>query len=176
MRRASVWELRRWALVQDIGGGRARRLLQASTGARTFSGGIGMLTIVSVSGAGVGLGLYLLPILRSGTSVWARVGVALCAIGVVAAWALLHTSFALYYAHLYYRSGQSPGGLVFPGDQDPDAADFAYYAFTVGTTFAASDVSVVSRTMRRKTLIHSVLSFFYNTAILALVFNLVLGD
>jgi uncharacterized membrane protein len=58
-------------------------------------------------------------------------------VGVVAAWGLLHTSFALYYADLYYDDEASPGGLLFPSGGEPDALDFAYYAFGVGTTFTS---------------------------------------
>ena len=101
--------------------------------------------------------------------------VALYALGVVLAWLLLHTAYALFYAYLYYRDPDG-GGLSFPGESGPDYLDFAYVAFTVGTTFATSDVTVTGRAVRRAVLGQSVLSFGYNTAILALVLNLVLGS
>jgi uncharacterized membrane protein len=66
----------------------------------------------------------------------------MAALGVVLAWGVLHTSYALHYAYLYYRSEASPGGLTFPGEQSPKQRDFAYFAFTVGTSFAVSDVDV----------------------------------
>lgn len=97
----------------------------------------------------------------------------LCVGGVVTAWTLLHTSYALYYTHLYYRE-QTPGGLGFPGSEEPDALDFAYFAFTIGISFAVSDVEVTARRIRRVTLFHGILAFFYNAAILALVINLIL--
>ena len=95
---------------------------------------------------------------------------------VVTSWALLHTSHALHYAHLYYQDKDAPGGLSFPGSEEPGPLDFAYFAFTVGTTFVVSDVQVTSRQVRRKTLGHGILSFFYYTAILALVINLIFGS
>ncbi len=67
-------------------------------------------------------------------------------------------------------------GWSFPGRGEPAAPDFAYFAFAVGTTFATSDVSVSSAKVRLAVLVHGVLAFFYNTTILALVVNLVIGS
>jgi len=67
------------------------------------------------------------------------------------------------------------GGLVFPGDRPPDYFDFAYFSFVVGMACQVSDVQITSRRMRRITLFHSVLSFGFNTMILALLINTVAG-
>jgi uncharacterized membrane protein len=105
--------------------------------------------------------------------------VILCLAAVVTAWCLTHTAYTLRYAHLYYRDGDEDGthdaGLTFPGGKPPDYFDFAYFAFTVGMCFQVSDVSITSSPIRRAVLVHSVLSFAYNTAILALAMNLVAG-
>lgn len=97
---------------------------------------------------------------------------------VVASWTLAHTTFALHYAHHYYGDGPAPGpaddrgGLAFPGEELPDYWDFLYFSFVVGMTCQVSDVQVTSRAMRRLTLLHGVLSFFFNTVVLALAVNL----
>ncbi len=105
--------------------------------------------------------------------------VILCLAAVVSAWCLTHTAYTLRYAHLYYRDddddGAGDGGLNFPGERPPDYYDFAYFAFTVGMCFQVSDVVITSSVIRRAVLVHSVLSFAYNTAILALAMNLVAG-
>jgi uncharacterized membrane protein len=102
--------------------------------------------------------------------------VAACLFAVMSAWALTHTAYALRYAHLYYRDDhEGVGGLEFPGHVPPDAFDFAYYSFTIGMCFQVSDVCITSRQIRRATLGHAVLSFLYNTAVLALALNLVFG-
>ena len=105
--------------------------------------------------------------------------VVLCLAAVVTAWCLTHTAYTLRYAHLYYRDDDSEegrdGGLSFPGNAAPDYFDFAYFAFTAGMCFQVSDVTITSKTIRRAVLVHSVLSFAYNTAILALAMNLVAG-
>jgi uncharacterized membrane protein len=93
---------------------------------------------------------------------------------VALSWLLTHTSYALRYAHLYYR-GARAGGLVFPGDKPPCDFDFAYFSFTLGMCFQVSDVSVNCTRVRRTVLGHSLLSFVYNTTILALALNLFFG-
>lgn len=102
-------------------------------------------------------------------AVWT--GLALAA--VVLSWAVTHTAFTLRYAHLYYRRHAKAPCFEFPGDDEPCDTDFAYFAFTIGMCFQVSDVTVKSRSARRAVLVHSVMSFVYNTTILALSLNLV---
>ena len=100
----------------------------------------------------------------------------LCLVSVIVAWTLTHTSYTLRYAHLYYRDDEEgEGGLLFLGDRKPDDFDFAYFAYTVGMCFQVSDVSISSAQIRRAVLGHAVLSFVYNTVILALALNLFFG-
>src|SRR4029453_15068841 len=100
---------------------------------------------------------------------------------VVNSWTLLHTLFGLRYAHTFYGDSQQSGvhehagGLIFPGNRPPDYFDFAYFSFVVGMTCQVSDVQITSRRMRHLTLAHSVLSFGFNTIILALLINTVSG-
>jgi uncharacterized membrane protein len=102
--------------------------------------------------------------------------VASCALAVVSAWFLTHTAYALRYAHLYYRDDdEGEGGLAFPGQGRPAYLEFAYFSFTIGMCFQVSDVGVSSRQIRRAVLGHSLLSFLYNTAILATAVNLAVG-
>ena len=92
---------------------------------------------------------------------------------VVCSWLLLPTLFTLNYASLYF--GQPGGGLHFPDAQahfQPDYSDFAYYAFTIAVASQTADVSISARPMRRLTLAQSVLSFVFNTTILALTINI----
>ncbi len=99
---------------------------------------------------------------------------ALSLAAVSLAWALTHTAFTFRYAHLYYREDdEGVGGATFAGDQPPTYFDFAYFAFTIGMCFQVSDVCVTSPQIRRAVLLHAVISFVYNSVILALVLNLV---
>lgn len=90
---------------------------------------------------------------------------------IVLAWVLAHTVYTLRYAHLYYGHSHQRG-LQFPGGEPPADIDFAYFAFTIGMCFQVSDVVVTSTRCRRAVLLHAVLSFVFNTAILALALNL----
>ena len=97
---------------------------------------------------------------------------------VIFSWTLVHTVFGFRYAHAFYGDSGDPGvqrhagGLIFPGDRPPDYFDFAYFSFVVGMTCQVSDVQITSRRMRRLTLAQSILSFGFNTIILALVINI----
>jgi uncharacterized membrane protein len=99
---------------------------------------------------------------------------ALATLTIALSWAAVHTTFALHYAHEYYR-GTKPGGLQFPsGDQHEDADywDFVYFSFVIGMTAQVSDVGITNKTIRRTTTAHGVISFIYNTALVALMVNI----
>lgn len=134
-----------------------------------------LLFIIVISLAGLLSALSLLPDMRDVETVEGKLAFVLNTLGVVAAWAVIHTSYGLYYASRYYRSEESPGGLEFPGEENPRQLDFAYFAFTIGTSFAVSDVEVTDSTMRQSVLGHQILSFFYSTIILGLVINLIIS-
>ncbi|MGH8747420.1 MAG: DUF1345 domain-containing protein [Burkholderiales bacterium] len=96
---------------------------------------------------------------------------------LISSWLLIQTVFAFHYARRYYASLRgnrvAPAELLFPGDREPDYLDFAYFSFVVGMTSQTSDVAVRSRPMRRLTLVHGVLAFIFNIAVLALSINII---
>ncbi len=95
--------------------------------------------------------------------------IALALSAVALAWLLIHTVFTLRYAHLYFDAPPEPAPLEFTGMVDlPDYLDFAYFAFIVGMTAQTADVSIRSRRIRRTALLHGVVSFVFNTAVVAL--------
>jgi uncharacterized membrane protein len=100
---------------------------------------------------------------------------AFCAFSVLVSWFTMHTSFTLHYAHLYYREDGTPGGLEFPGGDAPSDLDFAYFSFTLGMAFQVSDVAVSKSAFRQIVLLHALVSFLFNTAIVALTLNLVVN-
>ncbi len=88
---------------------------------------------------------------------------------VVLAWTLIHTIFTLRYAHLYYDASDGGKMIEFPGLAElPDYLDFAYFAFIIGMTAQTADVSIHGRTIRRWALMHGLVSFAFNTAVVAL--------
>ena len=93
---------------------------------------------------------------------------------IALSWAAVHTTFALHYAHDYYRSAK-PGGLQFPSGDKEDHADywdFVYFSFVIGMTAQVSDVGITDKTIRRTATAHGIVSFIYNTALLALTVNI----
>jgi uncharacterized membrane protein len=108
----------------------------------------------------------------------------LMSIGSVAvSWWMLHTVFTMSYAHMYYTNTPKPndpkdaviGGLQFPEESNPDYLDFVYFSFVIGMTFQVSDVEISSRSIRRLALLHALISFAFNTAIVALSINVISG-
>lgn len=94
---------------------------------------------------------------------------------ILATFAMVHTLFAVHYAHDYYAAPDQAKPLQFPGDEVPRYGDFLYFSFVVGLTAQVSDVQVCSRRVRRAVLVHGVVSFFFNTVILALIVNIAGG-
>lgn len=98
-------------------------------------------------------------------------------LAVIAGWIVIHTTFTFRYAHLFYfdddEDGTAQRGLKFPGNAEPNDYDFAYFSFVIGMTFQVSDVMITDAGVRRVVLVHALISFVYNTAILALGINLV---
>ena len=161
-----------WMLILRSDPSSARRRAAAEDPGRA----VASVLVVAASTFSVFAGTVVMRHARSIEPARGGLLVALCLVAVASAWTLTHTSYTLRYAHLYYREGhESQGGLAFPGEGPPDDFDFAYFSFTIGMCFQVSDVAVSSRRIRRAVLGHAVLSFAYNTVILALVINLLVG-
>jgi uncharacterized membrane protein len=99
---------------------------------------------------------------------------------ILSAWTFIHTIFAQHYAHEYFVERESEkslppeqrGGLCFPGSGIPDYWDFVYFSFVIGVAAQTADVDVCTKPMRRVALIHCVVSFLFNTTVLALTINI----
>ncbi len=103
-----------------------------------------------------------------------------CITGMILSWLMLHTTYIFHYAHEYYddrskREKKIIGGLDFPGDNEPDYLDFAYFSLVLGCTFQVSDVEITSQKIRRIALLHGLLAFALNTFVVALTINLIAG-
>jgi uncharacterized membrane protein len=97
---------------------------------------------------------------------------------ILLSWLLAHTVFAMHYAHGYYadRGAERGPGLLFPGERgDPDYWDFLYFSFVIGMTCQVSDVQVAAAPWRRLVMAHGIVSFLFNTVVLALSINLLAG-
>ncbi|MBA1155313.1 DUF1345 domain-containing protein [Microvirga mediterraneensis] len=100
---------------------------------------------------------------------------AIAGITILCSWFFVHTIYAIHYAHEYYGDKGERQGLAFPHKEKPDYWDFFYFSFNLGAAAQTSDVVIVSKRMRRLALAHTILSFLFNTTVLALAVNVGAG-
>jgi uncharacterized membrane protein len=127
----------------------------------------------------VAIGLILQDKGKENSLLFLHLGLAIMTI--VSSWLLVHTIFAQHYTHIYYQADRTLAeskvdGLDFPGEIEPDYWDFLYFSFVIGMTSQVSDVSVTSGQMRRLSLLHGILAFFFNATIVAMAINIVAGS
>jgi uncharacterized membrane protein len=148
MWRTDISHVRRNAAVQDEG---------------RFS-----ILVVTAAAAFASLGAIVAELNGAHGDPWVLV---LAVVTITLSWGTVHTIFALHYAHEYYR-GRQTGGMKFPDDDKPDYWDFVYFAFVIGMTAQVSDVAVTDKIVRRTVTAHGIVSFIFNTALLALMINI----
>jgi len=151
MAKCSIDQMRQRAAIDDEG---AIALLMLTTAAGLAS----LVAVVAELGRAPGLSHVVLAIVT-----------------ILLSWGFMNTIFALHYAREFYGEGgdERSGGLIFPGDEDPDYWDFMYYSLVVAMTAQVSDVQISNKTIRRLTTIHGAVSFFFNVTVLALTVNIV---
>lgn len=96
---------------------------------------------------------------------------------IVLSWMVVQTLFTVHYAHHYFGDrdddGEIDGGVQFQGDPPSTYADFIYMAICVGCCFQVSDFSLTNTSFRNLITVHAMLSFAFNTLVLALGINIV---
>jgi uncharacterized membrane protein len=92
---------------------------------------------------------------------------------VFGSWFLVAVLFTFHYARIFYRSPSERRALRFPDNEENlDYWDFLYFSFTIAVAAQTSDISVMTRSMRKTVLAQSILSFLFNVAILGLTINI----
>lgn len=152
-----------------------KKIAAKEDGSRLF---VLLFTIITSFAAMVAV--MLLVVSADKNSGHAAIRVIVSFLTVLISWALVHTILTFHYAHLFYGDDEknrtkSGRGLDFPGNEEPDYRDFAYFSFVIGMTFQVSDVEVTGRTMRRVVLLHGLISFLLNTFVVALTVNFIAG-
>ena len=156
MREADHSELRRIAVAQ-------------AEGIATVLTIVVLAALVSVAGIVVEMSAAKV---QGAAQAWPHVAFAMST--VVGGWLLLPVVFTMAYASLFFRTAHGTG-LLFPNAEknfNPNYIDFLYFAFTIAVASQTADVSVSTQAMRRLVLLQSILSFAFNTAILALSINI----
>jgi uncharacterized membrane protein len=137
-----------------------------------------LTVLVSIFGTGI-VGVLLTAVGKHSLG-HSRTLLAMSVIAVLLAWFYLHTAFGQHYARLYYEAKDIHGrpfkegrrsGFRFPGTENPTYLDFLYVSFTLALTYSMSDVNIESELMRRTVLIHSLISFFFYSTVLAGLLN-----
>lgn len=93
-------------------------------------------------------------------------------------WMVLHTAYALHYAHVYYanlKEGPTFTPLIFVGNKYPTYSDFFHFSVVIGMTFQTADIIIVDPKIRNLVTVHSLLSFVFNVTLLGLTMGLVGG-
>ena len=164
MRRQSLSELKAHVKAEDEGQGVIVALVMIASAASLAAVGLELSFAKSAQG-------------------WVkelRIGLAL--VTVALSWFTTQIIFALHYAHEFYAPDKTTpeeddvvGGLQFPGNQEPDSWDFIHFAIVIGVASQTADIAFTKQRLRRIGTVHSVLSFVFNTAVLALAINLLAG-
>jgi uncharacterized membrane protein len=123
-----------------------------------------LATAITLSGAGIDIATF------DGSDDVRSIVRGFAVVTVLLSWAILHLSYAERYARLHLNAEESP--FSFPETPAPTLLEFVYFSFTVGTTFATSDVEVRTTRVRGIVLCHGLLTFVYNTAIISMVVGL----
>jgi uncharacterized membrane protein len=161
----SVYLLLVYAMVMRSGSAHIKRNAERQDDGRF------LILLVTALGAFASLAAIIFELSASKSS---ATGLGLAIVTIALSWTVVHTAFALHYAHDFYR-GAKPGGLQFPsGDErlDADYWDFVYFSFVIGMTAQVSDVGITDKIIRRTATVHGVISFVFNTALLALTVNI----
>jgi uncharacterized membrane protein len=165
MLRATAQSMRRRAAMQD-------------------EGRFALLTLASISAIASTAAIFeQLTAVKDMHGTFKALHIGLAGATIISAWLFVHLIFALHYAHEFFMeretqhegAAEQRGGLTFPGTLSPDYVDFLYFSYIIGVASQTADVAICSKSMRRVSLAHSIVSFFFNTTILALTINIAAG-
>ncbi len=100
---------------------------------------------------------------------------ALAVLTLVGSWLLVPTMFTMHYADMFYSAPVGDRPLAFPRTEMPTFWDFAYFSFTIAAACQTADVSTTQASIRRVVLVHEIISFAFNVAILGFAINITAG-
>ena len=166
-----------WIIIFTSHPREVKKIAKLQDSSRTFL----FVFIITASIVSLGAIIFLLKASKGISEDAKNAHILLCIVAVAVSWWLVHTVFSLRYAHKFYDTETDDGkplkggGLDFPDTKEPDFLDFIYFGFVVGMTFQVSDVVITDRNIRRLCLLHGLISFAFNTAIVALSINVISG-
>lgn len=171
---ASVYLVLAWTMIKRTDPGETRRHARS----QDLAASVTFVTVLIAAFASVAAITVLLSGVKDLAPLPKAAHIVLSVMALVSSWLLVHTLYSFHYARRFYaelEGGNERRGLEFPGGADPDYFDFAYYSFVIGMTSQVSDVAVSGRHIRRITLVHGIMSFLFNVAVLALSVNIIVS-
>ena len=108
----------------------------------------------------------------AGDRVWR---VVLAATTLIDSWLLVPTMFTTHYADLFYSAAPQSRPLLFPRTELPTFWDFAYFSITIAAASQTADVCTTQTAIRRVVIVHEIISFAFNVAILGFAINITAG-
>jgi len=161
-----------WYLIYRHSRQRAEKLIVKEDGNRLF---VSTLVVVLIFGSL--LFVFTLLFGKDINLAYRKPVLGIALFGILCSWFLLHTVFTLHYIHKYYQlKSKGINALTFSNTkEEPEYRDFIYSAFIVGCTFQVADFATNDKSMRQLVLLHSLLSFWLNTFVIALTINLIAG-
>ena len=134
----------------------------------------GFLLFLSIAAALASIGGIALDLLgvKDASPEVAFFRVMMAIVTILISWTFLHTLFTIHYAHRFYSTPGKGQGLKFAEPvEEPIYWDFLYFSFTIGVAAQTADIGISTVSMRKLALLHAILSFLFNTTILALAIN-----
>jgi uncharacterized membrane protein len=126
--------------------------------------------ILSVAGI-----VAFLPTLKSVPQSEKVAHVLLATLTIFDSWLLVPTIFTVHYADMFYSADTTRQPLQFPRTTEPLFWDFVYFSFTIAAACQTADVSTSEVGIRRIVIVHSIISFLFNVAILGFAINVTAG-
>jgi uncharacterized membrane protein len=170
---AALYVLTSFLVITQLGPAEVAKHAARHDVGRTI--GVGVAMAATIAGF---LGVVFMLEIPKGPPTPAEVAhLLLSLLAVALSWVLIHTLYAFRYARLYSSEQAHPSGpgrppLAFPGTTHPVYVDFAYFSFTIGTSFSTPDVPVTSSEMRRVVMVHSIVAFLFNAIVIALAVSI----
>ncbi|MGH8289163.1 MAG: DUF1345 domain-containing protein [Steroidobacteraceae bacterium] len=100
---------------------------------------------------------------------------ALVAATLICSWLLVPVMFTMHYADIFYSASPNDRPLLFPRTEMPGFWDFAYFSFTIAAACQTADVSTAEASIRRVVIVHEIISFAFNVAIIGFAINITAG-
>ncbi|KRL00161.1 DUF1345 domain-containing protein [Liquorilactobacillus capillatus] len=155
-----------WLNFQPLTGEHTRKIVETENIRYSFLD----IAIILASCVSLGVVVFLVTI-GKGNPI--ELGTGLLSIPV--SWSLVHAVYTFHYAELYYKKStdKNEGGVDFNNAELPSFWDFAYLSYTIGMTYQVSDTNFSTTSFRKVALGHALISFLFNTVIIAVLVNFI---